>query len=43
MLVRPYYHHTIYQFDAPYDFGTGGFVFETIVEPLTLRQHVLLA
>ncbi len=43
VLVCPNHHRAIHRLDAPYDFGTGGFVFGVTVERLTALQHDLAA
>lgn len=43
VLVCPNHHRAIHRLDAPYDFGAGGFVFGATTEPLTARQHELMA
>lgn len=43
VLVCPNHHRAIHRLDAPYDFGTGGFVFGATGERLRVLQHELAA
>ena len=43
VLVCPNHHRAIHRLDAPFDHGSGGFVFGTGTERLCILQHELVA